>query len=226
MSIAHLGTQVSALTRQGYPQDGSRALPRRLEKLCTLVASEEYSYQQVGDIVRVHERTCRRVVKQPLVMARIRYLREQLRASAYDAEPLVDKRNRVVAAAALARKLRDIGVEDEHISLALDWLNGLQNTQRAEWTCSPLAQRIYTAEEQYRLGAECLSFIMFLETTGVISPHLRELVIEYAMMLDDDSIPLDKFKVIVLMVLWSREEDLEPLIVEELLYDADAELMH
>jgi Smg protein len=46
------------------------------------------------------------------------------------------------------------------------------------------------------------------------------------MMLDDDSIPLDKFKVIVLMVLWSREEDLEPLIVEELLYDADAELMH
>lgn len=107
MSIAHLGTQVSALTRQGYPQDGSRALPRRLEKLCTLVASEEYSYQQVADIVRVHERTCRRVVKQPLVMARVRHLREQLRASAYDAEPLVDKRNRVVAAAALARKLRD-----------------------------------------------------------------------------------------------------------------------
>ncbi len=127
---------------------------------------------------------------------------------------------------ALARKLSDIGFEDEDISLALVWLNGLKNTQRAEWTCSPLAQRIYTAEEQYRLGAECLSFIMFLETTGVISPHLRELVIEYAMMLDDDSIPLDKFKVIVLMVLWSREEDLEPLIVEELLYDADAELMH
>ena len=127
---------------------------------------------------------------------------------------------------ALARKLSAIGFEDDDISLALVWLNGLKNTQRGEWTCSPLAQRVYTAEEQYRLGAECLSFVMFLETAGIISPQLRELVVEHAMMLDDDPVPLDKFKVIVLMVLWSREEDLEPLIVEELLYDADAELMH
>lgn len=127
---------------------------------------------------------------------------------------------------ALARKLSDIGFEDEDISLALVWLNGLKNTQSAEWTCSPLAQRVYTAEEQFRLGAECLSFVIFLETAGVISPKLRELVIEHAMILDDDPVPLDKFKVIVLMVLWSREQDLEPLIVEELLYEADHELMH
>ena len=127
---------------------------------------------------------------------------------------------------ALARKLSDIGFEDEDISLALVWLNGLKNTQSAEWTCSPLAQRVYTAEEQFRLGAECLSFVIFLETAGVISPKLRELVIEHAMMLDDDPVSLDKFKVIVLMVLWSREQDLEPLIIEELLYEADHESMH
>ena len=46
------------------------------------------------------------------------------------------------------------------------------------------------------------------------------------MMLDDDPVSLDKFKVIVLMVLWSREQDLEPLIIEELLYEADHESMH
>lgn len=127
---------------------------------------------------------------------------------------------------ALARKLSAIGFEDEDISLALVWLNGLKNSRPAEWSSGPLSQRVYTTEELSRLGSECLSFVMFLETAGVISPHLRELVIEQAMTLDDDPVPLDKFKVIVLMVLWSLDQDLEPLIVEELLYDGDPELMH
>lgn len=127
---------------------------------------------------------------------------------------------------ALARKLSAIGFEDEDISLALVWLNGLKNASPADWSCNPASHRVYTVEEQYRLGADCLSFIIFLENAGVISPHHRELIIEYAMMLADDPVPLDKFKVIVLMVLWSREQDLEPLIVEELLYDGDPDLLH
>ena len=127
---------------------------------------------------------------------------------------------------ALARKLSAIGFEDEDISLALVWLNGLKNSHPAEWSSSSLSHRVYTTEEQLRLGAECLSFVIFLETAGVISPHLRELVLEHAMMLEEDPVPLDKFKIIVLMVLWSREQDLEPLIVEELLYNDDPELMH
>jgi len=127
---------------------------------------------------------------------------------------------------ALARKLSAIGFEDEDISLALVWLNGLKNSRSAEWSCSSLSHRVYTTDEHLKLGAECLSFVVFLENAGVISPHLRELVIEHAMKLDDDPVPLDKFKIITLMVLWSREQDLEPLIVEELLYDGDPELMH
>lgn len=127
---------------------------------------------------------------------------------------------------ALARKLSAIGFEDEEISLALVWLNGLKNARSAEWSCSSQSHRVYTIEEHLRLGAECLNFVVFLETAGVISPQLRELVIEHAMMLEDDPVPLDKFKIIVLMVLWSRAQDLEPLIVEELLYDPDPALMH
>lgn len=95
------------VARQGYPADGSKALPRRLERLCSLLATEEYTYTQLAEIMRVDERTIRRVVKRAPVSARLRHLRESLRAAAYDAEPLVDKRNRVVAAASLARKLRE-----------------------------------------------------------------------------------------------------------------------
>ena len=66
----------------------------------------------------------------------------------------------------------------------------------------------------------------FLEAAEVITPALRELIIERALRLKDFTVSLAKFKIIVLMVLWSREQDLEPLIVEELLYDADPELQH
>jgi len=59
--------------------------------------------------VRVSESTITRVRARPLVRARIAYLREQLRASAYDAAPLVDKRNRVVMANDLAKALHSEG---------------------------------------------------------------------------------------------------------------------
>lgn len=109
MSIAHLGNQASVVARQGYPADGSKALPRRLERLCGLLATEEYTYTQLGEIMRVDERTIRRVVKRAPVAARLRHLRESLRSAAYDAEPLVDKRNRVVLAGGLARTLHAEG---------------------------------------------------------------------------------------------------------------------
>lgn len=127
---------------------------------------------------------------------------------------------------ALARKLSAVGFEQNEISVALAWLAGLKNAPVAEFACDNRSIRVYTNKEQQRLGPDCLSFIAFLETAGVISPALRELLIERGMSLDDDPLPLSKFKIIVLMVLWSREQDLEPLIVEELLYDASPEMMH
>lgn len=127
---------------------------------------------------------------------------------------------------ALARKLSAVGFEDDEISVALDWLAGLKSARVAEFASDRRALRIYTEDEQEKLGVECLNFVVFLELAGVITPALRELIVERGMSLDDDPVPLAKFKIIVLMVLWSREQDLEPLIVEELLYDADPELLH
>ena len=128
--------------------------------------------------------------------------------------------------AALARKLSSVGFEEEEISTALGWLAGLKSARVAEFVCDPRSLRVYTVEELQKLGAECLGFVFFLESAGVITPALRELIIERGMMLEDNPVPLAKFKIIVLMVLWSREKDLEPLIVEELLYDADPDLSH
>ena len=44
--------------------------------------------------------------------------------------------------------------------------------------------------------------------------------------LEDDRISLEKLKIIVLMVLWSQDQDLEPLIIEELLNAPEDVLVH
>jgi Smg protein len=127
---------------------------------------------------------------------------------------------------ALARKLNAAGFEKDEVSEAIDWLSGLKDARIVEFTGDRRSLRIYTAEEQQKLDSGCLGFMRFLESAQVITPALRELIVERALMLKDFPVTLGKFKIIVLMVLWSREQDLEPLIVEELLYDEDPELAH
>ena len=107
-----------------------------------------------------------------------------------------------------------------------DKLDGLKATAVVDLPASHRALRVYLATEQQKLGLDGLGFIAFLEAANLITPALRELVIERAMILDDDPVPLAKFKIIVLMVLWSHEQDLEPLVVEELLDAGDSRMLH
>ena len=107
MSIAYLQTQVQQAVKNGYPNDGSKPLPRRVERMCKLIAAENMTLQSIADTLGVSHVTVWRTRKHAPVAARIRYLRDQLAAQAYEDEPLVDKRNRVVAAAKLARTLHE-----------------------------------------------------------------------------------------------------------------------
>lgn len=109
MSVAPLANVARRVAAQGYPADGSKALPPRLERVAKLIATEEITILAIAARARVSRDTIERVRKQPVVAARIRFLREQLRASAYDAAPLVDKRNRVVMANDLAKALHAEG---------------------------------------------------------------------------------------------------------------------
>ena len=122
----------------------------------------------------------------------------------------------------LARKLSAAGFEDDEITEALDWLSGL----RAISDASPLARvpradsiRIYAAEEQAKLDADCRGFLAFLENAGVLDASTRELIVERAMALGAFTVNLHRFKVIVLMVLWQQDQQLDGLILDELLTD-------
>lgn len=149
----------------------------------------------------------------------------------------------------LGRKLTAAGFDAEEIQAALVWLEGLntaaQGTQISlpakassgladvTITASALFQpqsanslRIFSVSEQMHLGAQCLGFVNFLETSGVLPPHMREIVIDRAMAAPGDPVTLDDLKIIVLMVYWSFGEEPDALILDELCDDTEGRLAH
>ena len=148
----------------------------------------------------------------------------------------------------LGRKLMAAGFEAEEIEEALVWLDGLniaaQGTQTslpAQPSCngvqpaSALAHvqpqsgqslRIYSVAEQVHLGAQSLGFVSFLESSGVLPAHMREIVIDRAMAVPGDPVTLDDLKIIVLMVYWSFGQEPDALVLDELCDDSEGRLAH
>lgn len=130
----------------------------------------------------------------------------------------------------LAHKLAAAGFEHEDIDEALGWLYGLAQTTEQ---CVQLAQapqsgstRVYTQDEYHTLGSEAIGFISFLESSGVLPAALREILIDRAEAAAESPIPLEKLKIIALMVLWSQEAEIDHLVLEELLADDHSRLSH
>jgi Smg protein len=136
----------------------------------------------------------------------------------------------------LGRKLSAAGFEQEEIDQALQWLEGLQRashdtqlidiSQPAPETPelrAPSAHslRVYSVQAQDRLGAQCLGFVSFLESAGVLPAHLREVVLDRAMAVPQHPVSLDDLKIIVLMTYWSAGIEPDALILDELCDDAD-----
>ena len=136
----------------------------------------------------------------------------------------------------LERKLSAVGFESEEIHNALAWLNDLnlatQNLDSDQIRFStlpayqpePLAQtahsmRVYSVAEREHLGPQSLGFVCFLENSGVLPPHLREIVMDRAMAAPGDPVPLEDLKIIVLLVYWRLGIEADALVVDELCDD-------
>ena len=140
----------------------------------------------------------------------------------------------------LGRKLSAHGFEADEINEALVWLDGLnlaaQNTQLPPAVPQPPAlleraqastsMRVYSVAEQDHLGAQCLGFISFLESSGVLPAPMREIVMDRAMAAPGGPVSLDDLKIIVLMVYWSFGEEPDALVLDELCDDAEFRLPH
>ena len=105
--------------------------------------------------------------------------------------------------------LREAGFEAQEIDKAFDWLDGLALAGDIPAVSqSAHATRIYAAVEQQRMDSKIQGFLFFLEQSGVLTPELRELVINRIMALDgEDVIDMEEFKWVVMMVLFNNAVD-------------------
>ncbi len=142
----------------------------------------------------------------------------------------------------LGRRLSAHGFEADEIQEALVWLDGLNLAAQSvaapelpspESTLatpagpqSASSMRVYSVAEQDHLGAQCLGFVSFLESSGVLPAAMREIVIERAMAAPGDPVSLDDLKIIVLMVYWSFGQEPDALILDELCDPADGRMAH
>ena len=129
----------------------------------------------------------------------------------------------------LSKRLTDAGFDDEEISDALSWLSGLQLITSESIAVGPESERafrIYAPIEFERLGLEAVGFLSFLEQAAQLIPTQREIVIERALATDETPVSLEMLKVIVLMVLWSQQADIDVLLLEELLGAGENRPLH
>jgi Smg protein len=68
--------------------------------------------------------------------------------------------------------------------------------------------------------------VSFLESSGVLPPHMREMVIDRAMAVPDGPVELDDLKIIVLMVYWSFGQEPDALVLDELCDDTTDRVGH
>ncbi len=121
-------------------------------------------------------------------------------------------------------ELQEAGFQQIEISKAFAWLEGLsrlQDSPEGVPLVNPGSLRVFTHMEQERLDMESRGFLLFLEQTGVLDNHTREMVIDRVMALEEDEIDMEQLKWVVLMVLFNQPGQegayawMEDLVFEE-----------
>ncbi len=146
--------------------------------------------------------------------------------------------------AQLERKLSAVGFESDEIADAITWLKGLSAASRGvvrsgstastnanipePWVREPSSTsvRIYTPHEWDHLGPQCIGFISFMQSAGVLPSPMREVVIDRCMAAPGSPVTLDDLKTIILMVYWSFGEEPDALVLDELCDDPTDRVAH
>src|SRR5690348_75123 len=118
------------------------------------------------------------------------------------------QRTEIVEKERVAKKLSAAGFDDTDISEALSWLAGI--VRGPHRSVAPLpslgaASRAYAPRELAKLDAECRGLLLHFEHSGLLTPQMREHVIERALAASGDELSTDQLKLIVLMVLWNQQ---------------------
>lgn len=132
----------------------------------------------------------------------------------------------------LTSELSDAGFQKDAVFKALAWIEILADMKN-QFDYSALSNkplnsfRVFTLQESIKLDIECRSFVYFLETIGALTPETREMVIDRAMQIDNNTFSVEDLKWVVLMVLFNLPDQQAAFIqFEELMFDETGGTMH
>lgn len=128
----------------------------------------------------------------------------------------------------LSRKLYAAGFETDDIDDTLTWLSALQLQTPESYpaTLEHSGMRCYAELEYELIGYDARQFLLFSEQQAMITAIEREIIIDRAVALQIKDLCLEKLKLIMLIVLWNRRTDLNPLLIEELLNPLYSSQLH
>jgi Smg protein len=128
----------------------------------------------------------------------------------------------------LTRKLSAAGFEEDDIDEALTWLSALhvQNADSYPATLAHSGMRFFAELEFIRISTPARQFLLLAEQQALISTVEREIIIDRALALQQKDLSLEKLKLIMLIVLWDRHQNISPLLIEELLVPMHSTQLH
>lgn len=124
-------------------------------------------------------------------------------------------------------QLLQAGFESDEIDQAFGWLDGVLRDPAIDLVDpDAIAFRIYNDAETSRITAQARGYLLSLEQIGLITPAVRETVIDRAMALDEDEIDTERLQWVILLVLFAIPgEEQNFARMEELVFEETA-LLH
>ncbi|WP_432723737.1 DUF494 domain-containing protein [Jeongeupia wiesaeckerbachi] len=127
----------------------------------------------------------------------------------------------------LARRLSGAGFDDDEIRDALAWLSELPQLDVGAYAALSIdGPRMLHPIEAHKLSDEAIAYWHSLEASKVLSPEERELVLDRVLRDDAGEVEADRLKLIVLMVVWRKRDELSNLLIEEILFGRDGATLH
>jgi Smg protein len=122
----------------------------------------------------------------------------------------------------LSASLEKVGFLPIDIEQAFAWLQNLSYMKHSfEAPPSEKSFRAYSHDEKSAISTECHAFLLQLEAQHIITPMIREVILEQLLQLDEH-IDLSLMKWVVLVVLFHLDDDKEALSCMEFLVLEDS----
>ncbi len=123
--------------------------------------------------------------------------------------------------------LEEAGFEKNTIDHAFAWLLSINEESLQPIAQSPDAIRFYTPTEWAILDEEGIDFISYLESTGILTPTTRELLLNGLHNLNADNIDVDDLQWLALIILFSQPDEEQAFAsMESLMFDPPVDHEH